>query len=331
MRTLIENATAKNGNTVVLTGISMAAPFTQAFLMWAKSTIGPSWAEQHVHAFVPVGGPFNGAVNALSALVGGALLSFSTPQSALDGAKFTCSGCKPALPPSVPGNASSDILSSIYKNLGGFVLNELENDLTELLRGLPSIYWMSTGVDYSTTPPVDKTYVTLTNGPGKEHEKVTASMMPTLFRKIREDKKAELFEYAMSVGTTEDPGVPTHCVYSYNVRTFSHLSFPAQGDFSEGAAVELGDGDGTVHSDSLSVCDRWASTVKSYKLPGVPHTAMMSVRQVLDVIVSVAKEDNAALDAWTPPSFVDLDVLEGPTNNLTAWEANLIEMLDEKI
>ena len=85
--------------------------------------------------------------------------------------------------------------------------------------------------------------------------------------------EAERMKYALSVGTTEDPGVPTHCIYSHNVRTFSHLTFPAGGAFAEiGASDEIGDGDGTVHSDSLYVCERWKSTVKVYKLPGVPHS-----------------------------------------------------------
>ena len=145
--------------------------------------------------------------------------------------------------------------------------------------------------------------------------------------------EAEHMKYALSVGTTEDPGVPTHCIYSHNVRTFSHLTFPAGGVFAEiGASVEMGDGDGTVHADSLSVCERWKSTVKVYKLPGVPHTGIISVGQVHDVIVAVAKGDDAALDAWTSPAFVDLDVpRDGMTNAtiLDDWQANLVVALKE--
>jgi len=325
MRALIEGAVQRSGSPVVLTGISMAAPFTHSFLMWMKKTVGASWAAGHVQSFVPVGGPFNGAVNALSAVVGGALLTFSTPKSAFDEARFLCPSCNPALDQVAPKNVTSDLQQSILEKLGVFVLDELKGDLTELVRGLPSIYWMSTGVDYSTSPPTDKTYVTLTKAAGKSSENVTASQMPSLFRRIEKPAEAALFDYALSVGTTEDPGVRTHCVYSYNVQTFAHLSFPEESDYSERAVVYLDDGDGTVHMDSLNVCERWKSTVRSYKIPGVPHASMMGVNQVLDVIVAAAKDDEGALAAWKSPDFVDLDVSPSPANNLTAWAVNLID------
>ena len=58
---------------------------------------------------------------------------------------------------------------------------------------------------------------------------------------------------------------------------------------------------------------------------------MMAVGQVHDVIVGVAKDD-AALDAWTSPAFVDLDVpRDGMTNAtiLDDWQANLVVALKE--
>ena len=58
----------------------------------------------------------------------------------------------------------------------------------------------------------------------------------------------------------------------------------------------------------------------------------MIVGQVHDVIVGVAKGDDAALDAWTSPAFVDLDVpRDGMTNAtiLDEWQANLVVALNE--
>jgi len=303
----ISDAVSKNGQPVVLTGVSMAAPFTHAFLRWANAKRGgKSWVQKNVHAFVPVAGPFNGAVNALSALMGGVAFAYTPPGQA-GATKFTCPLCDPPMAEPVSEEhfviKVVDGFGAVLKEL---LMDWLLTDITRLLREFPSLYWMSPGVDDSIP---NRSYVTLQHGPWAQPEEIKASGLPSLFRRLLMHDEAERMKYALSVGSTEDPGVPTHCIYSHNVRTFSHLTFPAGGVFADiGASVEIGDGDGTVHSDSLSVCERWKSTVKVYKLPGVHHGFEVIIGQVHDVIVGVAKGDDAALDAWTSPAFVDLDV-----------------------
>merc|ERR1712050_113868 len=53
----------------------MAGPYMHSFISWTQSN-DPSWAGRYVHAIVPVGGPWNGATNALTALVSSAMSAF---------------------------------------------------------------------------------------------------------------------------------------------------------------------------------------------------------------------------------------------------------------
>lgn len=137
-----------------------------------------------------------------------------------------------------------------------------------------------------------------------------ASELPELYREIGQEDHAQMMEYSLTIDTTSDPGVPVHCIYSHNVQTFNHLSLSANRDSSqekiEANVFTMDDGDQTVDHASLEVCERWSSTVKSYKVEGVAHSSMLSVEQVIDVIVSVATEDQATLDAWEPVRYSDV-------------------------
>lgn len=120
-----------------------------------------------------------------------------------------------------------------------------------------------------------------------------------------------MMEYSLEVDTTSDPGVPVHCIYSHNVQTFNWLKMSKNHDDSHHEDVGntrfiMDDGDQTVDHSSLEVCDRWESTLKTYKVPGVAHSSMLNVEQVLDVIIAVATEDQATLDAWTPPKYSEI-------------------------
>jgi len=68
---LVETAVTSTGQKAVFSGVSMAGPFTHAFLTWAKETQGPDWSSKNVHSWVPIAAPWNGAVNALLSLLGG--------------------------------------------------------------------------------------------------------------------------------------------------------------------------------------------------------------------------------------------------------------------
>jgi len=118
-----------------------------------------------------------------------------------------------------------------------------------------------------------------------------------------------MYEYSLTIDTTSDPGVPIHCIYSNNVQTFNQLSLSQNRDGAkadvEANVFTMDDGDQTVDHKSLEVCDRWSSTVRSYKVNGVAHSSLMSVEQVMDLIISIATEDQANIDSWK-----DLDYTE---------------------
>merc|ERR1711862_908043 len=100
-----------------------------------------------------------------------------------------------------------------------------------------------------------------------------------------------------------------------NVQTYTHVSLPtskiSNGKYAD-ANIQLGDGDGTVFlAGSLDVCDRWPSTHKSYRIPGVAHAQMLHVGQTLDIIIAVATEQHEFLENWLPPTFGELELLAG--------------------
>lgn len=141
-----------------------------------------------------------------------------------------------------------------------------------------------------------------------------ASEIPELLREVGQEDHARMMEYALTIDTTSDPGVPVHCIYSHNIQTFNGLNMATNGDNKqevlEGNRFLMDDGDQTVDHASLEVCDRWDSTVKSYKVAGVAHSSMLNVDQVLDVIIAVATEDQATLEDWTPPKYSEISPIE---------------------
>lgn len=318
MRETIEHAVSATGQKVVLTGLSMAGPFTHAFLSFMRNA-DAEWSNFHVHAWVPVGAPWNGAVNALSALLGGAGVSVATPGLRFHDTRFKCDDCFPPLPDNFTVDRHSIFtrMVSPLVDVGVHLGEHVSNDLTSVIRTIPSMYWMSTGMDYSTSPPTDPHVVIMEHAAWVSddviEEHVRASKVPEVFRKLGLKHEADLLDYAMSVPTTDDPGVPVHCVYSHNVQTFTRIALPTTNE--KGPTVHLGDGDGTVHlQGSLDICERWKSTVRSYKIPGVPHIAMMYVKQVADLVAAVATDDNTFLEQWTEPAFEELHVSVIPSS-----------------
>merc|ERR1719510_2355386 len=137
-----------------------------------------------------------------------------------------------------------------------------------------------------------------------------ASEMSGLFRELGMEDQANMYDFRMTVDTTSDPGVPVHCVYSHNVQTHNALNVAVthNGERQDLAqdVITLDDGDQTCDHKSLTVCSRWASTKKSYLIPGVAHSSMMNVQQVIDVVVAAVTDDDAALEAWESPAFPDV-------------------------
>jgi len=374
LRKVIEKATSNaGGSPAVLTGISMAGVYLHSFLSWAKKE-DPTWAARNVHAFVPVGAPFNGAVMSISAATSSVLQTWS-----MEG---DCPNCSPPKHhENLPGEAMNLIdqfkmwLTDVEKKAADAVLKGL-------VQSWPSIYFMSPKLDYSTEPPTDREVATIMNGDvpeactarpktsaacgatktregwefndpkflsptqcaecydvtGKsgcsdgfekaidgrfidlcckrhtcDAQSYRASELPELFRKLGREEHAQMMEYAGSVGTTADPGVPVHCIFSHNVQTFDKLAFAAPEDLGHVQEVIFDDGDMTVDAHSLEVCTRWKSTVKTYKVPGVIHAAVLDVGQVVDVIVAIATNNDEHWKNWKEPAYSDVRTTSNAT------------------
>jgi len=156
---VIEQACAVRGSDkAVLTGVSMAGPYTHAFLSWVR-TQDPDWVQRHVHAFVPVGSPWNGAVNDLTAIASSVLGAYGT-------AEAHCPGCTPSseddLVPEAPESPS--FLGRFENWLIGGLTDHADDVLTSVINSWPSLYFLATGVDSSTASPTDPTVITLLNG-----------------------------------------------------------------------------------------------------------------------------------------------------------------------
>lgn len=153
-RTIEKAVKLADGRGAVLTGISMAGPYTHSFLSWAKR-MDPTWAKKNVHAFVPVGAPFNGAVMAWTAVVSSALQTFST-----DG---LCPRCMPAKPPKKEA-MEQGFIDQFKSWFSLKAMDAADTVLTSLIASWPSMYFMSPAVDYSTNPPTDSLVTTILNG-----------------------------------------------------------------------------------------------------------------------------------------------------------------------
>jgi hypothetical protein len=363
LRETIENAVKRFGTKVVMTGISMAGPYNHAFLSWTRSH-DPDWPAKHVHAFVPVGAPFNGAVMALGAVISSALQTWST-----DG---DCPRCDP--PKAQTTSTKNNLVDRFEEWFKHGAVGIADNVIKKTIWEWPSIYWLSTGPDYSTDPPTDPVVVNLINGATpsqcaahpdsstkcgasqtregwkfddssylksnqcaecykivkgfesckygyytavngwtqqlccKRHicnaKEYRASELPALLKQVGREDSANIMEYALSVGTTADPGVPVHCIFAHNIQTTSKLAFHTSEDVgNENAVITLDDGDQTVDLKSAEVCTRWHSTVKVYRINGVKHSGLLDVEQVLDVIEAVATNNDKTWQDWTAPAY----------------------------
>jgi len=239
-----------------------------------------------------VNSPFNGAAMALSAVLSGSVVDTFTSTG-------ECPTCEPQVV-DVPIKNSTvlDQFKEVFTDLATDVLDGI---LAPIVRKWPSMYFMSPGVDHSTNPPTDPMLVSLVNG-----AQFRASQLPELLRQVGRHEEADLMEYAQSVHTTSDPGVPVHCFVSENIQSWTTLAFPTL-DEMDSSIVTLGNGDGTVEMSSQEVCERWSSTVKVYRMPAVPHAQGLTPSQFLDVLLAVATDKESAWRAWQSPNVVDVN------------------------
>jgi len=272
-----------------------------------------------------------------------------------------------------PEPAGDNWIDAFKEWFKGGATDVADEVLKKLVGSWPAMYYLSTGVDFSTDPPTNPVVIKMLNGEAprecvgnigskcggtetregwkfddsnfltdtqcaecyktkspletcndgyekaykgwiqslccKAHQcsekKYRASDLPELFHDIGRDGGEQMMQYALTVPTTADPGVPVHCVLSHNVQTFSNLTFSTVEDIDK-AMVVLDDGDMTVDEQSLEVCSRWKSTVKVYRVPGVIHSGMLDIKQILDVIMAVATNDDSALTSWNEPKMSEL-------------------------
>merc|ERR1712137_67846 len=145
LQEIVERLQEQTGNTVILTGISLAAPYTNVFLQWMSKT-DKSWAKKYVHAFVPVSGPFNGAILDTGGLV--ADNSFMSEFFAASAA-HVCPRCSPPLWNITPP-----------RNFSQYALDILLSPIRNVIKHYPVFYWVAAGIDYSLDPPKDPLVIT---------------------------------------------------------------------------------------------------------------------------------------------------------------------------
>lgn len=361
------------GSKVVLTGISMAGPFTHRFLSWTR-TMDPEWNRNFIHAFVPMGGPFNGAVQALLGTIGSLTGTFATEGS-----------CPKCVPPKEEGPVAQN--DTFINNLIRYALNSyVDTTLKDIAWSWPVMYWMSTGLDYSYSSgsPRDDPVLFSPNGKApaaclansqtatkcggtgtregwkfddpnfvnatecaecyksvsktcsagyqrayrgwiqnlccKVHtcsgKSYSPSELPDFLHKVDRPGAASMMNYALTVDTTGDPGVPVHCIYGHNIQTHAFIRIEDEVDPSNFHVV-FDDGDQTVDAKSLSVCERWSSTIKTYKFPGMKHSGALMEPLVAKLVVGIVLENDAVWQDWTDPAYEQLnETVRVPKNQL---------------
>ena len=85
------------------------------------------------------------------------------------------------------------------------------------------------------------------------------------------------------------PGVPVLCLYSSGIETPLSFYYPGA-DFGRSPVITNGDGDGTVNSRSLRLCERWQGTqreaVRVQTFASVTHSGMLSDERVIGVVLN---------------------------------------------
>lgn len=126
-----------------------------------------------------------------------------------------------------------------------------------------------------------------------DHANFTAENVDSLFDavgypvgKVVDHRVADLLPAST---LTKGPGVPVICVYSTGVDTPRSFYYK-NNDFSKDPTIVNGDGDGTVNTPSLRLCEKWADTqqetVEVRTFEGVSHSDMIMDDRVIDLVVN---------------------------------------------
>merc|ERR1712166_307578 len=72
-------------------------------------------------------------------------------------------GCDPAKIP-IPNDTKDNLVDRLSEWFKGEIMDIADEVLKNVIWNWPSMYFMSTGLDYSTNPPTDPVVVTMANG-----------------------------------------------------------------------------------------------------------------------------------------------------------------------
>ena len=170
-----------------------------------------------------------------------------------------------------------------------FVLDEFK-DMTRSLGSLP---WL---LPSSPTFPPDETFVSVQDPPSN----YTANDFGSLLETAGATQAAKLWKRYKDVsGLNLAPNVTTYCVSGYGKSTLQSLTF-ASADFKMKKIVGAGmvDGDGTVATPSLRVCDAWAAVQRApvfpVHVPNMTHAGFLADRDMGKILFPLVFDQRAA-------------------------------------
>eukprot|EP00928_Gymnodinium_smaydae_P072431 TRINITY_DN5578_c1_g2_i1.p1 TRINITY_DN5578_c1_g2~~TRINITY_DN5578_c1_g2_i1.p1 ORF type:complete len:492 (+),score=37.89 TRINITY_DN5578_c1_g2_i1:69-1544(+) len=280
----------------VVLAMSMGCPYFHMFLQWT----GKEWNAKHIESFVPLDGPFNGAVSALQTVLQGFAASYD-----FSSLKVSCPNCtsdenQPVKTiPRYIGCFGAFGLGALFKR----VRKVVDRPILKVMRTFPSVYWVMPKPDSTQSPPDDPVVAMVASG-----RAYRASEIPQLLADVGAGEQAvQMAAYAQKFPTFSDPGVPVHCIFAKNVQTPTVLQLSAGLKFKGVTAgfkikgVVMGDGNRTVHASSLRVCERWASTVRTYELPNVLHGGGSMLSESADIIQAIVAHRKDFWSTWKAP------------------------------
>lgn len=269
----IQRAVGYVGKKCVVATQSMGGPYFHTFMRWA----GKRWVKKYIEAWVPIAAPLNGAINGLETWFAG-LIGATVPTG--------CPACQPPV--------GATMVRSGFSRVSG--LNWFKTKVNDFVTtsgvSIPGAYFLMPRPDCSQSPPEDRVVLKFN---GKD---ILASEVAEVFKKLGDNNASSMLSFAQTFTPTTDPGIPVHCVIAHNVQTARLLDLDDKGKVT---GLTNGDGDGTVNIESLEVCTRWKSTKKVYRLPNHRHSAALKSSGAASVLILVATNDEAGLEAWTKP------------------------------
>ncbi len=184
------------------------------------------------------------------------------------------------------------ISGKTFSGFFSFVNRPLNDILVPIARTLESFPWL-----IPTSSVFGDKFIVST--PSKNY---TANDYEDLFEKIGYTNGYLFFERVqLLLKHYPNPNVRTYCYYGVHVPTPNRLIYNK--DFRPGVTIGLnprvvnGDGDGTVHIESLSVCRKWSGvTVKTYS--GFKHHDMVKKTAVLDDIAKIVNAPKKKSWGW---------------------------------